>query len=80
MYHFEKKFSSLFQYSERTIASTETYNTSTERSDIQLHGAGKSEGVALLGELHTYLPQKDKVNLMESGRKKKFNLANRILM
>ena len=39
--------SSFFKYSERTIASTETSNTSEERSDTQLFGAGKSEGVAL---------------------------------
>ena len=56
---FRKKFSSLFQYSERTIASTETNNTSTESSDTQLFGAGKSEGVALSGGLHAHLPQKD---------------------
>ena len=43
------------------------YDTSKERSDTQLFGAGKSEGVALARGLHAaYLPQKDidqKVNL-----------------
>ena len=46
---FRKKFSSLFQYSERTIDSIETNDTSTESTDTQLFGAGKSEGVALSG-------------------------------
>ena len=65
---FRKKFSSLFQYSERNIASTETNDTSKERSDTQLFGSGKFKGVALSGGLHAYLPQKDidqKVNLTE---------------
>ena len=35
LYHFEKKISSLFQYSDRTIASTETNDTSTESSDAK---------------------------------------------
>jgi hypothetical protein len=39
-------------------ASTETNDTSKERSDNQLFGAGKSEGLALSGGHHTYLPQK----------------------
>jgi hypothetical protein len=68
MISFRKKFSILFQYSERTIASTETNNTSTERSDTQLFGAGKSKGVALSEGLHAHLLQKDiekKVNLKE---------------
>jgi hypothetical protein len=43
---FQKISPSLFQYSERTIASTETNDTSEESSDTQLFGAG---GVALLG-------------------------------
>jgi hypothetical protein len=38
--------SSLFHYSERTIANTETNDTSEESSDIQLFAAGKFEGVA----------------------------------
>jgi hypothetical protein len=65
---FPKKISSLFQYSERPIASTETNDTLTESSDSQLFGARKFEGLALSGGLHAYLPQKDiekKVNLME---------------
>jgi hypothetical protein len=68
---FRKKISSLFQYSERTIASTETNDTSTERSDTQLF---KSEGVALLGGLHAYLPHRDiekKVNLTELSQEAK---------
>ena len=75
-----------FQYSERTIASTETNNTSKERSDTQLFGAGKFEGVALSGGLHAHLPQKDiekKVNLTEQSqeaKKKKNNWANLILI
>ena len=72
---FPKFSSSLFQYSERTIASTETNDISEESSDTQLFGAGKSEGVALSGGLHSYLPQKDiekksKFNRAKSGRKK----------
>ena len=67
---FWKIISSLFQYSERTIASTETNNTSKERSDTQLFGAGKFEGVALSGGLHAHLPQED------IEKKSKFNEAN----
>ena len=67
LYYFEevvkmisrKKFSSSFQHSERTIASTETKDTSTKRSATQLFGAGKSEGMALSGGLYTHLPQKE---------------------
>ena len=49
-------------------------------SDNQLFGAGKSEGVALSGRLHSYLPQKDiekKVNLIEESQdaKKNFLIA-----
>ena len=83
---FRKKIWSLFQYSERTIASPETNNTSKERSDTKLFGAGKFEGKALSGGLHAHLPQKDndqKVNLTEESqeaKKKKFNLANLILI
>ena len=63
-----------------------TNDTSKERSDTQLFGAGKFEGVALSGGLHAHLPQKDndqKVNLTEQSqdaKKKKFNWANLILM
>jgi hypothetical protein len=39
--------SSLFQYSERIIASTETNDTSKESSDTQLFAVRKFEGVAL---------------------------------
>ena len=83
---FRKKFSSLFQYSERTIASPETNNTSKERSDTKLFGAGKLEGKALSGGLHAHLPQKDndqKVNLKEESqeaKKIKNNCANLILI
>ena len=63
---FRKNFSSLFQYSERTIDSIETNDTSTESTDTQLSGAGKSEGVALSRGLHAHLPRKD-------IEKKKFN-------
>ena len=73
---FWKFSSSLFLYSERTIASTETNDTSKESSDTQLCGAGKSGGVALSGGLHAHLPQKDiekksKFDGGKSGRKKK---------
>jgi hypothetical protein len=77
---------SFFQYSDRTIGSTETNDTSTDRSDTRLFGTGKSEGVALSGGLHAYLLPKDigkKVNLMEESqdaKKKNFNPANFILM
>ena len=83
---FQKKISSLFQYSERTIAGTETNYTSTERSDTQLFRAGKSKGVALSGGLHAHLLQKDfekKVNLTEQSQETKkifFNCANLILI
>ena len=45
-------------YSERTIASTETNDTSEESSDTQLFAARKFEGMALSGGLHAHLPQK----------------------
>ena len=82
---FQKKIISLFQYSERTIASPETNDTSTERSNTQLFEAGKSKGVALSGGLHAYLPQKDiekkhNFNRAKSGRQKKFNCSNFILI
>ena len=68
----KKYISSIFfQYSDRTVASTETNDTSTERSDTELFGAGKSEGVALSRGLHPHLPQKDiekKVNLTEPSQ------------
>ena len=72
---FRKFPPSLFQYSERTIASTEINDTSQESSDTQLFGAGKSRGVALSGELHAHLPQKDiekKVNLTEESQDANF--------
>ena len=47
----KKNSSSFFQYSDKTVASTETNDTSTESSDTQLFAAGKSEGVALSGGL-----------------------------
>ena len=52
---FQKKISSLFQYSDKTVSSTETDDTSTESSDTKLFGEGKSEGVALSRGLHAYL-------------------------
>ena len=49
MISFQKNISSsFFQYSDRTVASTETNDTSTERSDTQLFEAGKSEDVAFI--------------------------------
>ena len=42
MCHFEKKFSSLFQYSDRTVASTETNDTSAESLGSQLFGARRT--------------------------------------
>ena len=67
---------SFFQYSDRTVASAETNDTSTERSDTQLFGAGKFEGVALSKVLHAHLPPKDiekKVNLTEQSQDSKEN-------
>ena len=59
----------LFQYSDRTVASTETNDTSIESSDSFLQiEIRKSEGVTLSRGLHAHLLQKDiekKVNLME---------------
>jgi hypothetical protein len=74
-----------FQYSERTIGSTETNDTSTERSDTQLFRARKSEGVALSGGLNAHLQQKDiekKVNLTKLSQEANFffNRANIILI
>ena len=70
-------FSSFFLYSDRTVASTETNDTSTESSDTKLFANGKFEGVALSGGLHVHLLQKDierksKFNGAKSGRKKQF--------
>ena len=56
---FQKKNLNLFQYSERTVASTETNDTSTESSDTQLFAVWKSEGVALSRGIHAHLLQKD---------------------
>jgi hypothetical protein len=58
MMKFTKKSSSLFQYSERTIASTETNSTSKESSNIQLFATGKFKGVALSGGHHAPLAPK----------------------
>jgi hypothetical protein len=72
-FKFRKISSSFFQYSERTIAITETNNTSKERSHTQLFGDRKFEGVTLSKGLFAYFLQKgieQKVNLM-SGLKKK---------
>ena len=72
-----KKFSSIFQFFGRTIASTETNDTSTERSDIQFFEVGKSEGVALSGGLHAYLLQKDiekKIMELSQNAKKKIHI------
>ena len=71
------KSQGLFQYFERTIASTETNDTSTERFDSHVFGAGNPKGLALSGEFHAHLPQKDiekKRNGAKSGRKKYFFL------
>ena len=54
-----KNFLKPFEYFERTIASTETDDNLKGRSDTQLFGAGNFEGVALSGELHSHLLQKD---------------------
>ena len=77
--------SSLLQYSERTIASAETNNTSKGRSDTQIFGAGKFKGVPSSGGLHAYFLKKgieQKVNLMEQSQdsKRNFNWANLILI
>ena len=76
-YHFKKIFLlAFFQYSDRTVASTERNDTSAESSDTKLFANGKSEGVALLGGLHAHLPQKDietKVNLTELSQETKQN-------
>jgi hypothetical protein len=54
-----KSISTLELLQESPIASTETNNISTESSDTQLFGAGKSEGVALSRGLNAHLPPKD---------------------
>jgi hypothetical protein len=64
----KKIYSILFQYSDRTIAITETNDTSTENSDTELFADGNFEGVALSGGLHAHLLQKalkKEVNLTE---------------
>ena len=48
-------FSSFFQYSDRTVASTEKKYTSTESSVNKDFADEKSKGVALSGGLHTHL-------------------------
>ena len=82
---FQKKISRLFQYSERTVASTDTNDTSTESSGTKLFAAGKFEGVAISGGLLAHLlPKtlKKKVNLTELSQDAKifFNCANLILI
>ena len=57
---FRKLSSSIFQYSERTINSTETNDTSEEISDTQLFATGKFEGVALSGGCYVSLPGKQR--------------------
>ena len=67
----KKKSSSLFQFFEETIASTETNDILKESFDTQLFAARKFKGVALSRGLHTHLPQKDiekKVNLTEESQ------------
>jgi hypothetical protein len=69
-YHFKKIFLlAFFQYSDKTVASTETNDTSAESSWSQLFGSGGC---------HTYLLQKDiekKANLTEPSQDaKKKNL------
>ena len=60
MISFQKNISSsFFPYSDRTVASKETNDYSTESSDTKLFANGKSEGVALSGGLHAHLQQKD---------------------
>ena len=63
--------SSFFEYSDRTVACTETNDTSTESSDTKLFADVKSKGVALSGGLHTHLLEKDieksKFNGAKSG-------------
>jgi hypothetical protein len=83
---FQKNISSsFFQYSDRTVASKETNDTSTESSKTQLFEAGKPEGVALSGGLYAHLLQKvieKKVNLTELSQDTIFffNCANLILI
>ena len=55
---FQKFSSSLFQYSERTIASTETNYTSAESPGFQLLFDTLKVGVALSGGRHALSPQK----------------------
>ena len=60
---------------DRTVASTETNDTSTESSDTKLFANGTSEDVDLSRGLHAYLLQKDieqksEFNGAKSGRKK----------
>jgi hypothetical protein len=86
MISFQKNISSrFFQYSDRTVASTETNDTSTKRSDTQLFGGGKSGGVAYQeGFTPTCCKKtlkKSNFNGGKSGcKKKKFNRTNLILI
>ena len=56
--HFRNFFSSLFQYSERTIATTETNNTSEESPRSQLSFDALKVGVASSGGRHALSPRK----------------------
>ena len=57
-WNLKKVSSSLFQYSERTISSTETNDTSAKSSWSQLFKDRKFEGFALSGGRHALSPQK----------------------
>ena len=83
---FWKKFSSLFQYSDRTVASTETNNTSAESLGSQLFGTRKiwawhgQEGATLTCRKRHW---KKKVNLTELSQDAKnffFRFQFNILM
>ena len=54
----KKKSSSLFQFSERTIASTETNDTSAESPGSQLSFATLKVGVAVPWSCHALSPRK----------------------
>ena len=75
MCHFEKKISSLFQYSDRTVASTETNDTSAESLGSQLFLDRKGRG--MVRRVPSPLAAKDiekksKFDGAKSGRKKNF--------
>ena len=54
----KNKSSSLFQFSEETIASTKTNDTSAESPGFQLLFDTLKKGVALSGGCHALSPQK----------------------